>query len=332
MRCSVAMATYNAGPFLERQLASLAEQTRLPDELVVFDDASRDATWATLQAFARSSPFPVRTSRNPARLGATRNFELAFAACSGDLLFLADQDDLWEATKLEQMRAHFERRPELGAAFSNAAVMDADEQSLGYDLWDALGFDETEQRAVRRGDAPQVFARHAVAAGTTLAVRAIHQPLCLPFPELHSAHDAWIAFLVACVAPVALIDDPLVRYRIHGDNLVGIRRLGLFGQIEQARAQLAREEAGYTRSFFEQAKTRIQSAAGPAVPPDILQLIQDKIEHEEARSRMSGPWVERLPRVYREIRSGRYRRYAYGWKSVAQDLFLRATQNAGSSR
>ena len=51
MRISVAMCTYNGADFLPAQLASIVEQTRPPDEIIVCDDASTDETRALLQSF-----------------------------------------------------------------------------------------------------------------------------------------------------------------------------------------------------------------------------------------------------------------------------------------
>ncbi|HVW65368.1 MAG TPA: glycosyltransferase, partial [Nitrosospira sp.] len=45
-RLSIALATYNGERYLGEQLESLLHQTRQPDELVVFDDASTDSTAA----------------------------------------------------------------------------------------------------------------------------------------------------------------------------------------------------------------------------------------------------------------------------------------------
>ncbi|MBN9125958.1 MAG: glycosyltransferase, partial [Nitrosospira sp.] len=45
-RLSIALATYNGERYLGEQLESLLRQTRLPDELVIFDDASTDSTAA----------------------------------------------------------------------------------------------------------------------------------------------------------------------------------------------------------------------------------------------------------------------------------------------
>ena len=52
LRLSVALCTCNGADFLPEQLASYVAQTRRPDELVVCDDASTDATRSVLEAFA----------------------------------------------------------------------------------------------------------------------------------------------------------------------------------------------------------------------------------------------------------------------------------------
>ena len=55
-KLSVALCTCDGERFLPRQLASMLQQTRLPDELIVCDDRSTDGTLAVLRAFAASSP------------------------------------------------------------------------------------------------------------------------------------------------------------------------------------------------------------------------------------------------------------------------------------
>ena len=91
------MCTYNGERFLAAQLASIAKQTRMPDELVVHDDKSSDHTVAILQEFAHSALFPVRIIENPRNLGYAANFEAAIRNCDADLIALADQDDVCPA-------------------------------------------------------------------------------------------------------------------------------------------------------------------------------------------------------------------------------------------
>src|ERR687885_1327551 len=100
MKVSVAMCTYNGAAFLREQLQSLAAQARTPDELVVCDDASADATVRVVREFAAAAPFPVRLTVNERNLGSTKNFERAISLCAGDLVALSDQDDLWLPAKL----------------------------------------------------------------------------------------------------------------------------------------------------------------------------------------------------------------------------------------
>ena len=72
---SVALCTYNGERFLSEQLASLAAQTFLPDELVICDDASLDASMRIVEDFAKNASFPVRIYRNPKNLGYIKNFD-----------------------------------------------------------------------------------------------------------------------------------------------------------------------------------------------------------------------------------------------------------------
>jgi glycosyltransferase involved in cell wall biosynthesis len=51
------MATYNGEKYLSEQLESFCKQTVLPDELVVSDDNSKDATKEIILNFAKTAPF-----------------------------------------------------------------------------------------------------------------------------------------------------------------------------------------------------------------------------------------------------------------------------------
>jgi glycosyltransferase involved in cell wall biosynthesis len=90
---SIAMASYNGGRFIGRQLQSFANQSLLPSQLVICDDGSSDDTVAIVEEFAARAPFDVQLVINPERLGYNRNFAKAIGLCTGDLIFLSDQDD-----------------------------------------------------------------------------------------------------------------------------------------------------------------------------------------------------------------------------------------------
>ena len=124
MKFSVAMCTYNGAAYLEEQLDSIARQIRLPDELVVCDDNSSDESLRILRSFAARSAFPVRLHSNESNLGSTKNFEKAICLCSGDVIALADQDDVWHPEKLAILEREFSSTPDVGLVFTDAEIVD----------------------------------------------------------------------------------------------------------------------------------------------------------------------------------------------------------------
>src|SRR5215207_2518174 len=100
VRISIALCTYNGEQYLQQQLDSFVAQSRPPDELVVCDDRSTDRTVPIVEDFAKRAPFRVELVINETNLGSTRNFEKAIGLCTGDIIFLADQDDVWLPEKL----------------------------------------------------------------------------------------------------------------------------------------------------------------------------------------------------------------------------------------
>jgi glycosyltransferase involved in cell wall biosynthesis len=315
------MATYDGAAWVEEQLASIAAQTRPPDELIVVDDASNDDTVARVEAFANRAPFPVQIERNPENLSSTPSFERALGLCTGGIICFADQDDVWHPEKIATLATVLEQSPGVGAVFSNGRVVDAAREPLGHSLWEALWFDAREQQRVHDGRAAEVFARHVVAAGTTLAFRTSHRELLLPFPGLRDCHDSWVAFLLAAVSEVRIVDRELIDYRVHGKNQMGIHAPSFAEQLELARRQLEVGAFQYGVDFFAAARERLRQRALHA--PEVERIIDAKIEHCRRREAMNATFARRLPLVLDECLNGGYRRFSYGWKSVAQDLFLR---------
>ena len=104
---SVAMATFNGERFLREQLDSIAGQSLLPSELVVTDDSSSPGTLDIVREFRSQVSFPVRIHKNESRLGYRANFFKAFSLCTGDVIALCDQDDVWMPNKLERLSSAF---------------------------------------------------------------------------------------------------------------------------------------------------------------------------------------------------------------------------------
>ncbi|RYY91810.1 MAG: glycosyltransferase, partial [Chitinophagaceae bacterium] len=99
---SVVMCTYNGARFVGEQLESILQQTYSPIEVIVADDASKDDTYELLQQYAARDG-RIRLSRNAQNTGYNINFSNACAAATGDFIAIADQDDIWESTKIAEL-------------------------------------------------------------------------------------------------------------------------------------------------------------------------------------------------------------------------------------
>ena len=205
MQVSVAMATYNGAKYLQAQLRSLVEQDRPPDELVVSDDASTDATWDLLHAFAGTAPFRVALHRNAEQGGYAKNFARALSLCRGDLVFLCDQDDVWFPAKISRMVAAAEA-DEHGQLFMNDALLTHEDLT-------STGLTKLQQiRAAK-------LAESAFVMGCCAAVRADFLKHALPIPPAYRSHDTWLVHLAAGLGRRRLIEEPLQYYRRYGTNV-----------------------------------------------------------------------------------------------------------------
>src|SRR5262245_41984379 len=147
---SVALCTWNGSAFLREQLQSIAAQSLPPHELVIFDDCSSDDTVALARQFAESTPFPVRVHVNPRNLGTRENFAASIAACTGEIIALSDQDDVWRPNKLERLGSALAENPDAAFAFSDALMVDEQLQPIPCTLWEATRFSHAERAQFQR--------------------------------------------------------------------------------------------------------------------------------------------------------------------------------------
>lgn len=311
---SIAMATYNGERYIGEQLDSIARQTRLPDELVISDDASTDATVSVVQNFARRAPFSVRLQINRERLGSTRNFEVAITTCCGEIIFLCDQDDIWYPDKIARIEECFVHDLEVGAVFTDADVVDQDLNPLRLRLWKKIRFSSQEQARIAARDATTVLLKHPVVTGATMAFRSVYRDLVLPIPDVW-VHDAWISLLIGATSHLAALPAPLVAYRQHSANQIGVMRR------KKNRGKSCAEIYGPKVLCYELARTHLLEFADRF--PDTgqqIHLLDEKLAFLRARAALPDARWRRLPCILRELTALHYHHYAMGLESLCVDL------------
>ena len=139
MKTSVALCTFNGEKFLQEQLSSILLQSVSVNEIVVCDDGSTDQTIEILKNYQGKFPKLFRIYRNEKNLGYVLNFEKAMSLCSGDIIFLCDQDDLWEKNKVEVVLEHFKTNKKINVLCHNIGMLKGNEL-IHTTFWNEDGF------------------------------------------------------------------------------------------------------------------------------------------------------------------------------------------------
>lgn len=208
MKISVALAAYKGERYLGEQLDSVLPQLPPDGEVFVSDDCPGGATEALVREYCRRDG-RVHYLTGPGK-GVCANFENALRACTGDVIFLADQDDVWLPGKVEKVMAEMEKGADV--VLHDARVTDG-----------ALQVTEPSFFAVhgsRGGLLPNLIRNSFV--GCCMAFRRDLLAFVLPFPQKLPMHD-WLIALAAYKKgkKVVLLPEALLDWRRHGDNVTG---------------------------------------------------------------------------------------------------------------
>jgi Glycosyl transferase family 2 len=320
---SIVLCTYNGARFLEAQWNSLFVQSRLPDEIVVRDDASSDTTLTVLEklrARDEARGVGIRIMRNPQNLGYVANFEAVLRDASGDVVFLCDQDDIWHPDKLVTLVGEFERRPGLLLLCSDARRIDVAGEDLQRSLFDVLRVSRRELQRIHAGLGFAVLLRRSLATGATVALRRTLLADALPFPA-GWVHDEWLAIVAAALGGFDCVERSLIDYRQHGGNQLGMSERDLAEKWRDLlRPQAARFGALVARN--EVLRERLGVLDGRVHWAEFCQ-VDENLAHLRARLALKGAVWRRTGTVLREAACGRYRRHATGWRSMLRDLLRR---------
>ena len=222
---SIAVCTYNGEKYIAEQLESLAGQTLRPDEVIVSDDASTDKTLHIVRVFADKAPFVVRIYSHAVRQGASLNFSEAIQACQGEYIALCDQDDVWLPEKLAKSMAVMQvleaqkgvKCPLL--VHTDLYVVDHERKMRQLSMMKAQGiYHEAEPLS-----AMQVLLVQNFVTGCTILLNRALCESALPIPPEVVMHDWWLALVATSMGGIGFVDEPLVLYRQHGNNVVGAR-------------------------------------------------------------------------------------------------------------
>lgn len=205
MKISVCMATYNAGRYLDEQIASILNQKFVVNkdvdiELVISDDGSTNGTIDNILSYKDDRIVFVRHTEhhrhkyNKGLFAATRNFENALRYATGELFFLSDQDDVWYPNKLDTMVEELKTHDFCASSFD---WIDKD----GHKYMDEVYYDYPLYK----------LAYKSSYYGFSMGFNKKIHDLVMPIPDIPQ-HDVWIAMLAKMRGNISILPE---KYNAH---------------------------------------------------------------------------------------------------------------------
>lgn len=222
---SVALCTYNGERYIREQLESILNQTTPVDEIVVCDDGSTDSTVSILQLISELAQGRIHIYLNDCRLGYSENFKKAISLCKGELIFLADQDDIWHPDKVSVIQRYFRQHNDKQVVFTNGQLLEnrtipSHKEGPHDTLFDYFFFGFT-RKMFQLGLDLEAFSIGNHATGATICGKG--QFMKEAINTGHATYHDWlIALRAAETGALGVIKRPLIDYRLHDGQAISI--------------------------------------------------------------------------------------------------------------
>lgn len=204
---SVIIGNYNYGHFIAEAIDSVLQQTYRHFELIVVDDGSTDGSREVIRAYGENLTAIFQPNG-----GQGAAFNTGITQAQGEIVCFLDADDYYHPDKLSKIVAAFRDHPQWVQISHGRIAVDRQGNHVG------LG-----SKTHNQGDVSQLllqWGRYAMAITSALAYRRQVLERVLPIPTTRSeAADTYLTAVVPFYGEVGCINEPLMFYRIHGNNL-----------------------------------------------------------------------------------------------------------------
>jgi hypothetical protein len=232
-KISVAVPSFNYAQYMRSRMQSIFQQNHPVREILVLDDCSRDDSIAVIERAAREAEREIRIIANEVNSGSVFvQWRRAADMAQGDLVWIAEADDLADPEFLAKTAALFETDPNLVMAFTDSRTVDVD----GVDQWSSYkeyyGTVEPGALATTEIFTGSEFVQRFLAVKNLIlnassvvwrrdALRAALETCRVELTEFRMAGD-WLLYLTILAQPGAKIGyeaQPLNVHRRHAESV-----------------------------------------------------------------------------------------------------------------
>lgn len=255
----IALAVYNNGDYLLRQIESLLAQSYQHFSILIRDDCSTDHSPMLIERLMERYPGRIELIRGSENLGAKGNFSALMQQTSADYLFFSDGDDVWHETKVEDCLALMKKSERVMGKetplliHTDLFVANRSLSVINPSFWDYSRLDPHRGATLRR------LLVQNVVTGCTVCINRPLLNLALPVAKGAVMHDWWLALVAAAFGKIVPFNKSTVYYRQHGKNEVGAKNWKSIGRYwcqgkKMLTATGRRELRGTFQQTIEQAK------------------------------------------------------------------------------
>lgn len=215
-KISIILPTYNGQKYLPQLLESIFNQAYRNYELIIVDDCSTDDTFNIVRKYA-SGDKRLKLIRNQHNLGINANFEKGVREAKGDIIFLCDQDDIWDVDKVQRMVSLLDNGFDL--VYCDLRTINSEDEITARSFHKVIGTDRLYSKSLS-----QYLLFRNVTNGCSICFRKDVVDKIIPFPKF-MIYDWWIMLIASLNYKVGYINEPLMAYRLHDNNAVGLPTL-----------------------------------------------------------------------------------------------------------
>jgi len=202
---SVCIATYNGEKYINEQLLSILNQLSENDEIIISDDTSTDHTINIIKLINddRIKIFKFNSNRNP-----SKNFENAINNSNGDIIILADQDDIWLENKVNIINKYLQNNDKIALIVCDNIEVTTDLKIINESLFSYLNSGKGLLKNIIRN----------TYLGCNISFKKELLQYCLPFPKNIPMYDVWIGLIAEIFSDTMFIDEKTMLHRRHNDT------------------------------------------------------------------------------------------------------------------
>lgn len=222
-KVSVIIPTYNRASMIIECIESVFNQIFTDFEIIIVDDGSSDNTEAVLRPYLDRITYIRQENKGNA---AARNTGIEVA--KGEFVAFLDSDDLWLPDKLEKQVRYLEDHPDIDMVCGNGVIF-GNTKDAGRLLIPNKRAKPLEKNGVTlKGD----FMKSSVRCSTIVIKKGVLEELGGFDANLRVCVDGDFSLRFLTKYRAAFMNEPLIRYRKHNDNISANREQRLLHSIK----------------------------------------------------------------------------------------------------